>query len=100
MNEMYLPRVVQAVAAEEYLIYCYFDDGRVTRMDMGPYVGDGVFAPLADLALFSDALTVLNGTVAWDLSGRRDPTDCIDLDPLTLYEQPAISDPLGGAAIA
>jgi len=100
MNDMYIPRVVQAVAADEYIVYCYFDDGRVTRMDMTPYVGNGAFAPLSDLALFSDSLTVLNGTVAWDISGDRDPADCIDIDPVTLYEQPAISDPLGGAVSA
>lgn len=28
----------------------------------------------------------MNGTLAWDISGKRDPFTCIDIDPLTLYE--------------
>ena len=100
MKNNHIPRIVQAVPGEQYTVYCYFDDGKITVMDMAPFVGSGVFAPLADPGVFSGALTVLGGTVAWDLSGRRDPADCIDIDPVTLYEQPAASDPLGGAAIA
>ncbi len=29
--------------------------------------------------------TILNDTLAWDLSGTRDETNCIDIDPETLY---------------
>lgn len=100
MYETHIPSVVQAVARESHLVYCYFDDGRITCKDMAPLIGKGVFAPLADPAVFASALTVMHGTVSWDFSGQRDPYDCVDLDPITLYELPAVSDPLGGAVSA
>ena len=28
---------------------------------------------------------ILNDTLAWDLSGENDPTNCIDIDPEMLY---------------
>ncbi|WP_368041583.1 hypothetical protein [Bittarella massiliensis (ex Durand et al. 2017)] len=90
INNTCIPRVVRAVAGEDYLLYCYFDDGRITCKDMKPLIGKGVFSPLVDPSVFASALTVMHGTAAWDFSGRCDPTDCVDLDPLTLYEQPAV----------
>ena len=40
--------------------------------------------------------TIMKDTLAWDLSGSRDETNCIDIDPDMLYELEAIDDP--GAA--
>ena len=34
-----------------------------------------------------------NGRFSWDLSGSRDETNCIDIDPDALYELEAIDDP-------
>ncbi|MDR2703745.1 MAG: DUF2442 domain-containing protein, partial [Cellulomonadaceae bacterium] len=48
----------------------------------------GVFTQLRDEKIFFDRITVLNGTVAWDISGDRDPSKCVDIDPCTLAEQP------------
>ena len=40
---------------------------------------------------FKNACTVMNGTLAWDISGKMDESDCIDIDPFTLYELKAIN---------
>ena len=45
-------------------------------------------------------MTVLNGTVAWDLEGNRDETRCIDIDPFTVYDSPVVKDPLDNAQTA
>ena len=37
---------------------------------------------------------ILNDTVAWNLSGKHDPTDCIDVDPFAVAECEIVSDPL------
>jgi hypothetical protein len=39
----------------------------------------GVFAPLADRTVFRAAATVMNDTIAWDISGNRDEYNCIDM---------------------
>ena len=50
-----------------------------------------LFAPLKEIEAFKEACTVMNGTLAWDLSGNRDEANCIDIDPFTLYELDSIN---------
>ena len=48
-----------------------------------------VFAlePLKDIKFFFvNACTILNGTLAWDVTGTRDCSKCLDIDPEMLYE--------------
>ena len=33
----------------------------------------------------------MNGTLAWDVSGNRDESNCIDIDPFSLYELQSIN---------
>ncbi len=88
-------RVLQVVPRSDYTVYVYFSDGRVKRFDARPLVGRGVFSRLEDMDFFIDRCTVLNGTLAWDLSGAYDPAACIDIDPETLYAESAeVEDPL------
>ena len=83
----YYPEVVQTVAGDNYCVYAYFSDGTVRQFDAKPLIDKGgVFAQLSDASFFADRLTVMNGTVAWDVSGNRDEARCIDLDPFTVYE--------------
>lgn len=95
MFEEYLPEVVQAVPGENYTVYAYFSDGKIVLYDVKPLIDKGgLFDRLKDPAFFSGQLTVLNHTVAWDLSGHFDPTTCIDLDPFVVYESRSVQDPL------
>ena len=40
------------------------------------------------------ALTVMNGTAAWDVTGAHDVTKCIDVAPFVLYDAPVVPDHL------
>ena len=71
-QEAYFPRVLQAVPLEGYRILVYFGDGTIHRCDVEPFLDQPVFAALRDSTLFRSALTVIGGTVAWDLRGDRD----------------------------
>ncbi len=94
----YIPSVVQTVAGDDFTVYVYFNDGSIHLADMKPLIAEGgVFAKLADEVFFRERLTVMNDTVAWDISGTRDETQCIDLDPCRLYEYPIVGDPLKDA---
>ena len=92
----YLASVVQAIPGEDFTVYAYFSDGSVRKADMKPYIAKGgVFARLGDEGFFRDRLTVMNGAVAWDVTGTRDETQCIDFDPCVMYENsPIVTDPL------
>ncbi|MFZ5590278.1 MAG: DUF2442 domain-containing protein [Bacillota bacterium] len=65
-------------------LFVSFVDGKVTRYKMGDKLS-GVFEALKDRQIFRDKLTILNGAAAWDLTGKRDETQCLDLDPWVLY---------------
>jgi len=95
MDSIYYPVVVQAVSGSEYTVYAYFSDGSIHLFDMKPLIAQGgVFKRIADTDFFASRLTVMNNTVAWDLSGHFDPQNCIDIDPFTVYESPSVKDPL------
>ncbi len=91
-----IPQVVQVLAGEDFTVYIYFLDGAIRLLDAKPLLKrDGVFLPLCDEAVFRNSLTVMNGTVAWDLEGTRNTSTCIDLDPCELYDNcPSVADPL------
>ena len=84
----YFPQVVQAVPGENYNVYAYFTDGNIKRYNAKWMIDKGL---LNDKSL-REALTVLNGTVAWDLSGKYDSSDCIDIDPFTVYEGESVNE--------
>lgn len=87
----YFPTVVQAVPMDNYHVQVYFDDGKIIDYDMSQHLSGAVFKPLSDISLFTSACTVMNGTLAWDLGGDRNPEKCVDIDPFVLYECSSIN---------
>ena len=82
MNE-YFPTVVQVIPLDNFHVQVFFDDGKIVDYD--------ATEDLRDIENFKNACTVMNGTLAWDISGKMDESDCIDIDPFTLYELKAIN---------
>ncbi len=90
-----IPSVLQALPGENYDVYVYLDDGSVRRFNVAHLVRPGtVFEPLRDYDRFRNAITVIGGTVAWDLDGSRDPSTCLDIDPIRISESPRVGDPI------
>ena len=91
----FFPQVLQVVPTEDYKVYAYFNDGLIRLVDVKPLIKkDTVFEPLADIDFFKSKCAVINDTVAWDIGGNRDPSKCVDLDPLVIFELPDVNDPL------
>ena len=91
--ERLFPKVLQAIPAEGFNVYAYMNDGTIRCVDVKPLIDKGgVFAPLKDASIFKSTLTVLNDTVAWDMTGKHDPTDCIDIGPFTIQALPAVKE--------
>ena len=89
MNE-YFPEVVQVVPKEDYTVTVYFSDGKVTLYDVKPKLNKGIFTRLKDLYVFLNSCTIMNDTLAWDIGGNYDESNCIDIDPWCLYEMPEV----------
>ena len=82
---MFMPEVVQVKPYENYTVEVLFQDGKIVYYDVSPLLDKGVFAMLKDKDFYLKRCTVMNHTLAWDVSGDFDPTKCIDIDPDTLY---------------
>lgn len=71
-------------------IDCYFSSGHVKRFDMSPYLkcdcGE-VFQPLRNRKTFITTMTVMNGTLAFDIAGNRNERKCVDIDPETIFNE-------------
>ena len=75
------------------IVYAYMNDGSVRKFDVKPLIKKGgVFKKIEDKEIFKNTLTVLNGTVAWDIAGNRNIYKCIDIDPMTIFKSPAVPD--------
>ncbi|MDR0551376.1 MAG: DUF2442 domain-containing protein [Spirochaetaceae bacterium] len=95
LSNLFYPKVLQVVPSNNFEVYAYLNDGSVRLFDVKPLLKEGtVFEPLMDIHTFKEKLAVINGTVAWDMGGGRDPYKCIDIDPLTVFEQKIVPDPL------
>ena len=86
------PKVVQVIPMRNYSVYVYFEDGKIVCYDTTKMLEKEVFRPLNDIHVFLDTCTVLNDTLAWDIDRNRDSTTCLDIDPDTLYELPAVEE--------
>ena len=87
----YFPTVVQVIPLDNYHVQVFFDDGKIVDYDTTQDLKSSIFEPLRDIENFKNTCTVMNGTLAWDISGKMDESDCIDIDPFTLYELKAIN---------
>lgn len=89
--QAYFPIVIQVIPLSNYHVQVFFDDGKVIEYDATKDLQGEIFKPLQDINVFMNTCTVLNDTLAWDISGDRDTSKCIDIDPSVLYELPSIN---------
>ena len=91
----YMPEVIQVIPRNDFKVYVYFDDGSIKLYDAKKIINKGVFQKLQNIEIFKNTCTVLNGTLAWDLNGNYDESECLDIDPFTIYEYyPDVDEPL------
>lgn len=93
LDARFYPEIYQVVAYKNYMVYAYLSDGSVREFDAKPLIQQGgIFKKIEDEQIFRETLTVLNGTVAWDIAGNRNEYECIDIDPVTIFKCPVVSE--------
>ena len=86
MSEEYIPQIFMAALAGGKKVDCYFTNGAVKRYDVSRAIRlGGVFAPLKNQKVFERAVTVVDGVLSFDLSGKRDPYDMVDICADVVY---------------
>ena len=84
---MIRPKLFQVLPTDEYKVYLYYDNGEIKLYDCSWILKEkGVFVNIHDIAIFKSLCTIMNGTLAFDISHIRDPYNCIDICPDTIYE--------------
>lgn len=86
------PAIDQVVPFNDYTVYVYFEDEKIVCYDVKPLLGKPVFLKLQNYQFFHDRCTIINDTLAWDVTGNRDPSQCINIDPDTLYELDVVAE--------
>ena len=90
MSDEYIPEIYMAAPAGGKKVDCYFTNGAVRRYDVNQAIRQGgVFAPLKNQAVFNRSLTVMDGVLAFDISGKRDPYDMVDICADVIYTEGA-----------
>ena len=91
----YYPEVIQVIPTHEYKVYIYFDDGTIKLYDATKLITRGIFQQLQKDNLFIDTCTVLNSTLAWTPDKSYSEETCLDIDPISLYENcPIVDEPI------
>ena len=86
MSEEYRPQIFMAALAGGKKVDCYFTNGAVRRYDVNRAIRlGGVFAPLRNQKVFERAVTVMDGVLSFDISGKRDPYDMVDVCADVVY---------------
>ncbi|MCL2079777.1 MAG: DUF2442 domain-containing protein [Oscillospiraceae bacterium] len=81
------PKLFQVLPTDDFKVYLYYDNGEIKQYDCAWVLREnGVFSEIHDIATFMDVCTIMNGTLAFDISRIRDPYSCIDICPDTVYE--------------
>lgn len=82
-----IPEVIQVTPYSNRTVKVVFADGKTIVYDTSHLKGN-IYKQLDDESFFQNRCMILNGTLAWDISGKKDPSDCIDIDPYTIYNYP------------
>lgn len=85
---MNIPNLIQVLPTDDYRVYLYYDNGKIKEYDCKWILKlNGVFEQIHEIEKFKNLCTIMNGTLAWDISEVRDSYNCIDICPDTLYEE-------------
>ncbi|MBI4789525.1 MAG: DUF2442 domain-containing protein [Chloroflexi bacterium] len=57
--------VSKVIPYPDFSIELHFADGLVTHLNMRPFIGDGISAPLADWAYFRQVAVEEGGGITW-----------------------------------
>jgi hypothetical protein len=90
----YWPDVLQVIPTKDYKVYIYFDDGSIRLFDASELLTKGKFCQLKEDNNFIETCTVINNTLAWTLDKSYSDKTCLDIDPISLYENcPVVDEP-------
>lgn len=89
MNE-YFPTVVQVIPLDNYHVQVFFDDGKIVDYDTTQDLKSSILS-LWEILKILKYMYGNEWNACMGYFGKMDESDCIDIDPFTLYELKAIN---------
>ena len=84
---MLRPALFQVIPTDDFKVYLYYDNGEIKQYDCSWILEkSGVFEKIHKIEDFKRLCTIMNKTLAFDISETRDPYNCIDICHDTVYE--------------
>ena len=81
------PTLYLVIPTDDYKVYLYYDNGEIKLYDCSFILEEkGIFELIKNINDFKRLCTIMNYTLAFDISEIRDPSYCIDICPDTVYE--------------
>ncbi len=85
---MIRPVLYQVLPTDDFKVYLYYDNGEIKLYDCNfIHAGPMSFDKIKDINEFKRLCTIMNRTLAFDISEERDRCNCIDFCPDTIYEE-------------
>lgn len=80
-------KILYVSPGEGNRVYCFCADGLWRIWDASAILQTSAMQDQvrSNPDFFRSAMTVINETLAWDISGDKDPSECIDVDPNEIY---------------
>ncbi len=86
------PGLFQVLPTDDYKVHLYYDNGEIRVYDCSFILQEkGIFEKIKDIHNFKRLCTIMNKTLAFDISEVQDPTNCIDICPDTLYKESIVT---------
>ena len=62
---MKIYKIISAIPYDDFTLFIKFDDGVVKKVDIKPFIGEGVSSSLKDLTYFKD-VRLTDGYIHWE----------------------------------
>ncbi len=83
---MLRPTLFQVVPKDDYKVYLYYDNGEIKLYDCSFILENKkIYKKILNIYDFKRLCTILNKTLAFDISEEFDPCNCIDFCPDIIY---------------
>lgn len=76
--------IIQVVPRADYKVYVCYEDNTIRLFDAKNLLDK--YPVLNDIKFFINSCTIMNDTLAWDVSGKMDDSLCIDISPESIEE--------------
>ncbi|MGL5381840.1 DUF2442 domain-containing protein [Clostridium sp.] len=82
--------IIQVVPRADYKVFVCYEDNSIRLFDAKNLLD--IYPIMKDIEFFINRCTIMNDTLAWDVSGNMDDSLCIDIAPESIEESDIVKE--------